>query len=162
MHSYFEGWKRKVGTLTLAMAILLLALWFRAQFIADQFTLPYSSSVPIFSSNYRGFEWEYSLQPQTPYSFSWAAISRTSLLDMEIVRYLNAELADKRVRQGDPEAFWKWEAFGIRSERIVMNRRTSVSHWVFIYPLAILSAWLLLSKSKSRIANGNNQLSISE
>ena len=38
MMEFFRGWRRKVGCMTLTMALAFMAVWFRSQSIADEFS----------------------------------------------------------------------------------------------------------------------------
>src|SRR5438309_1503746 len=40
MRAFFRGWRRKVGCVTLAMAVFLCAAWFRSLIVTDIFDKP--------------------------------------------------------------------------------------------------------------------------
>lgn len=55
MREFFQGWKRKIGVVTLLMACVLLAGWIRSQSIRDEFLLTdYGCGSRHFLCSHRG------------------------------------------------------------------------------------------------------------
>ena len=55
MGAFFHGWRRKAGCITLAMALLLMALWLRSNLLFDQVLLRGN----LFISNGGCFVWDW-------------------------------------------------------------------------------------------------------
>ncbi len=55
MHTFFHGWRRKAGVVTLAMACVFAVVWVRFFFIWDVLTFPVSrdASIEVLSSSDR-------------------------------------------------------------------------------------------------------------
>lgn len=39
MHTFFHGWRRKAGVVTLVLALAVLVAWMRSQFVTDTYDL---------------------------------------------------------------------------------------------------------------------------
>jgi len=60
MREFFRGWKRKLGVLTLLMALVAMAGWVRSLNIGDQFRIPSDNATHRFIvSQHEGLVWHY-------------------------------------------------------------------------------------------------------
>ena len=126
MRDFFHGWRRKMGVVTLMMACVFMGGWFRSfEPVNDSITLGHNHL--LMSTN--GFVYWYIF-----YDGDWAdSVSQVSM-------------------KTDMKFKWNWEGLGmIASDQAVWQqyiRKYGISYWYFISPLTLLSAVLLLSKSR--------------
>lgn len=152
MGEFFRGWRRKAGLVTLAMATLFLMLWFRSHLIADFITTGTSNDSHHGVSSAGGYVvWTRNRSDSLlghPARLSW--LSRThqrSILtlpeDFQISAqrtFFGAEFTTMR-REAITASFWK------------------VSYLWFILPLTLLSACLILGKTRKATAATPNHRS---
>ena len=120
MGSYFKPWRRKIGVVTLLMACVFAGRWFRSFRMDDKFTwLNNSTAFRIHSTNYGVF------------------LTSSERFNNEI--------------DGLPG----WSSFplprlrlGIHSYAPGETHLFCVKYSTLIIPLALLSAWLLLGKTR--------------
>lgn len=156
MFEYFCGWKRKAGGITLALACLFAAAWIRSLETINRFTMKTAQ-----------------------YEFNWFASSNGSVVWLRIVP-LNesnlskeihgivpeivgeaveglAEYLSATILSGDPPFQWKYRYFGLEVGQYRLEASSPIqvtirklSYWIFITPLTLLSAYLLLSKPRAK------------
>lgn len=143
MVEFFEGWKRKVGFVTLVMACALSLGWVRSLYVTDLivpnlWTANSSSNGSLIHARY----FFSSLTPALPL---WD-IHRTS----EIRDY--SDLFSKWILPDRVD--WRFRACGfgicdIADDQGLWVRLMIIPYWSIVIPLTALSAWLLLSKPRS-------------
>jgi hypothetical protein len=143
MREFFCGWRRKIGVVTLALACLFTAGWVRSQTITDCF---YASDVAYFvASDTTGFTLLLSdiliEHRQTPFDampvFTSAASRQKLLSESSIVQQTNC-LVFKF-------GMYNWPN-GLRMTFV------TVPFPSIVIPLALASAWCLLTKPRTKAA----------
>ena len=142
MREFFRGWKRKLGVVTLVIACLFMGVWLRSHAILDRITLftrhEMFERISVRQGQIALFSTAAHPAQKSP---EWASFNPVSGLfpwEDELQR-----------GQGN----WRWRFFGIGvweykadhdwwSKWYVLQCRT------IVYPLTLLSAWLLLSKPR--------------
>ena len=143
MWDFFRGWKRKVGVVTLFLACSLSAAWVRSSFLQESLNLPIGerSSVQIVS------------QCQ---SLNLFAI-RAHLADpqLHIIDYSGEKLYDTvphvqlgGMRFSGPKGYFHLQ-FQMDAQTWSVMLIT-LPYWMLVLPLTLLSAYLLLKKSRTR------------
>ena len=143
MGSVFHGWRRKVGLLTLAMALMFMGGWGRSLSILDLFSVPDGSGMVWYITLDNGFvvccrdvdsdlerpQWEaYPIDAVGSFKLDNYDDLRYRWLGFGIIKY-----PDHSIGETDEMDFWKvW----------------FISYWSIVVPLTLLSAYLLLSKPR--------------
>jgi hypothetical protein len=146
MGEFFRGWKRKVGVVTLVMACVFMVGWVRSQFKFDNLEIPCGTARYGVSSAFGGLDF-YRLTGLTR-ALTWRSVNYTSNLltwDSDEVGSFPSVIE------------WKWDWAGFRFEvSHIGNRRDEdymIPYWSIVYPLTMLSAFLLLCTSQKSIQN---------
>ena len=145
MREFFRGWRRKLGVLTLGVAVVLMAGWVRSMTTHDWLYFPGHVSYESFQGL---------LQRKHKYWVSKAPIQWRSERNHEYNKH-KVFLGEN----ADPHWQWNWfrfrfdddrrfspvsESSGLRGIRI-----WSIPYWSIVIPLTLLSAWLLCSKPRA-------------
>ena len=155
MGEFFNGWRSKVGVLTLSLACVCMAGWMRSRTHVDYFLC--SSSTDTTESVYacEGL-------------VGWGRLSNSqceSKLPVCDWRFENVSDRPHLLNHRDLEWRWQWYGFGQIDNQGALKRmgiipywsmhepQTLITGWVFPYwslviLLTLISAWLLLSKSR--------------
>jgi hypothetical protein len=153
MGGFFNGWKRKVGVLTLLMALLLMAGWVRSNLRFDQVTIdcvPHQIRVGAID----GMLFlliatpEFDRPPAGPL-FEWNSV-KSSLASPNGV-----PLPYDPWRVYDVGWRWDWAGFHFGEGESPMQmmirehlKSYFVPYWSIVIPLTLLSAYLLLTKPR--------------
>lgn len=144
---YFKPLRRKLGVVTLVMACVLMVGWVRSHSDDDRVYCPLGANTycSLRSSDgtvilLRADQMKSTLVPTHPGWFRKAYNRPTRVID-EIENSLKI-------------LPWQWERFGfgtITFEAVSVYRLTAlkIPYWSLVIPLTLLSAWLLLSKSRA-------------
>jgi hypothetical protein len=143
---YFKPWRRKVGVVTLILACVFAAGWARSYSTVDYFTLNSSMSL-IFVSGSGSFclttgrsgrhintPGEPVVMYISPVSYLWRPVG-SGARKLEFVWYNYRAPKVEIYRSSGPGT----------EKRIEM-----IPFWCVLLPIALLSAWLLLSKPRQR------------
>ena len=144
MREFFQGWRRKAGLVTLAMACVLATVWMRSQSKADCVVLPIGKSVLCnFASDQFGLRFVWTNRFPNPSSFS------TNWTSQPLDRL------PKRTRPLDENSpSYEWNVCGVHfgSDEVNLSRMhfgvCVVPYCHVVLPLTLLSAWLLLIKPR--------------
>lgn len=130
MATYFRGWRRKMGCMTLAMACAFMVLWVRSfASTNDQITVWAKHS--LYSHN------------------GWVSWN---------INYVDPSMPFVMQSPTTPVTKSRWEFYGVVvSDTVVFGNQGVKQYWViywyFITPLTLFSAWLLLGKQSQRTSN---------
>lgn len=126
MHTFFNGWRRKAGVISLVLACGLMSAWMRSQFTSDEFcwSIGHESEVVI-SSNGMLSWWRLAMQRPVPRFWNPGFVSR-----------------------GRDGTYY----FTIRDWGVELGPGDSLSipYWPFVIPLTFISAYLILWKPQKR------------
>jgi hypothetical protein len=144
MPSYFKPLRRKFGVLTLVIACVFAAGWIRKTLVVDSIC---------------GRIWPETLVglASSPEGFS-AAIGRANRdYTDELPLWSNYPVDQNHISIFDDERYvwrWKFQSFGYGyASDPSLHLATKVvcfPHWSLVLPLTAISAWLLLSKPRSK------------
>ena len=121
MREFFRGWRRKAGTVTLVMACVLSLLWYRSQFFGDRLTVG-----PLIGVSQFG-EVSFGYSPN---------ISRLALNSVQLHGVVTGTGPGGLVLRS-PDARWR-------------HFKPVISYWPLAILLTLLSAYLILWKSRKR------------
>lgn len=164
MVSFFHGWRRKAGCVTLVMACVVTTLWVRSQARPEDAFLPFGSQTTL-----QFLSQESVLTVRTfvsPFRVGTADVGPDRLLLFGVfpprgpstgnVAFSADEI--NRRQLGTPYA-WTFQrgGFGLArfqddelSLRVVI---VTIPYWSIAIPLTLLSAYLILWKPRNRAAN---------
>ena len=128
MREFFNGWRRKVGCVTLAMALAFMLGWGRSFVCYDWLAICSGSNIQfvVMSQGQRlGLQHYHDGSQWSPNSLDWGS-------------GLHSGLADDL---NDPRFSWRHYGFVRIGDDIWV-----VSYWCLALPLALLSAYLILWK----------------
>ena len=120
MGEFFKGWRRKAGVVTLVMASLFCLLWIRSYSVSDAIAFPFNGRQNLFLSGEGSVMWN---------AYDSAPWSRQYVMEF------GGDLGYSPFME--PTA--------------VFNDKTwMIPYWYFAIPLTLLSAYLLLWRSRMR------------
>ncbi len=149
MGNVFQGWRRKTGCVTLLMALTVLAAWGRSQISADTFSIPLAG----------GIQYQASLR-QT--DFCLIKTRTVELKTNEFVTYLDGdffvsihrepidEKQSQETVESQPDGNVGEHVMSITGPTSVLIDcgQTVIPYWYLMTPLTLISAVLLLTKSR--------------
>jgi hypothetical protein len=143
MGRYFKPLRRKIGVITLVMACTFAAGWIRSLSLVDYAGWDCSFTGYDLKSE-RGQLWFF-------YTTRTERRNWAYLLDSERIspRINTARLP---FLQSNLDWRWDWLGFHFSSEvsPTVQHRYFIVPYWFIVVPLTVLSAWLILSKPRTK------------
>ena len=123
MGEFFNGWRRKAGLVTLAMALAVVGMWVRSSLVYDQCTWADSNHKNVVYSLNGEFGW-----------LRWST-SRSQRLSFSSVPI-------------DTEDESKWRLIHDMIRGMHDAREWMCAYWCLAIPLTLLSAWLILIKPR--------------
>ena len=148
MGDYFKPWRRKIGIVTLVMALVFMAGWVRSLTICDLFSCPLGKFIQVYlASENQTLLWSYQKCIVPPFPTYGAHPLQTVKTDKYYVLYA---------------VNWKWRWFRFGFGERICNEASLVipphSHPVVAVPyfsivllLTLLSAFLILWKPRKMI-----------
>lgn len=133
MREFFRGWKRKLGVVSLVVACALAAAWVQTFSACDILILKWFSVASLDSAMGIIFETKRAAQWHT---VIWQHTDRT---DIDSVLASDAE--------------WQWQMLGfgyVTSPTIKSTTILFIPYRFIVIPLAVVSAYLLLSKPRRK------------
>eukprot|EP00456_Euglypha_rotunda_P089583 TRINITY_DN9286_c0_g1_i4.p1 TRINITY_DN9286_c0_g1~~TRINITY_DN9286_c0_g1_i4.p1 ORF type:complete len:139 (-),score=3.17 TRINITY_DN9286_c0_g1_i4:19-435(-) len=124
MHTFFHGWRRKAGAVTLVMACLLCGMWIRSRVLIDFCETPLGDRVHSFGSFHGYLSWR-SWNSNSNRGNSWQTLPAQAI-SPEILLGLNLDSLKHQTRE--------WV----------------IPHSWIAAPLTLLSAYLILWKPRKR------------
>lgn len=148
MGEFFKGWKRKLGVATLLMALAFTAAWMRSRFYSDGLSIQVGSKQQhwIISDNF-GLYWTA--------LFNRTARDPDSFFPIE-PRILSEYVDPQENSSVLPDLGWRWHCGDFHfAQRDVWQQNADqytimIPYWSLVLPLTLLSAYLLLSKPRSK------------
>ena len=153
MREFFLGWKRKVGVVMLVMALIAMGGWLRGQSYWDYVFISSHSGNNggslHFHSSRQGLTWgkvEHFIDATTYSASSFRVFRDTQPIDQLVLSHM--EMMD-----GPETIDWRWKWGGFDFGKWECTDDMTVSYWSVPYysivvPLTLLSAFLLLSKTR--------------
>ena len=124
MREFFDGWRRKAGCVSLVMACALMLAWARSTVVADAMTLGFLSQTHVvLSDGGNVLWWNRGREPLMPYWDSGMVRGKTMKDNYELKT----------------------------GHLLPVNYAWSVPFWAIVWPLTLLSAYLILWKPRKRV-----------
>lgn len=147
MCDFFHGRRRKAGVATLMMALILMAGWIRSSKVEDSLLLRVTDSECELFNSWKGhLEWERIQKERTDLGrgFNWGSTSspRSAFI---YTRAIN-----------------RCYGFGFEYSQRERSTVLTVPYWSFVCPLTLLSAHLLLIKTRPALSKKAVELAIVE
>jgi len=153
MGEFFTGWRRKVGCVTLMMALAFARGWVRSPLYNDAVEFECGNLFLTLASNQNGLWW---VTSELPGGFYQPGIlrgkSQTFALPGHRSPFSDDPFGHLTRWFWVTEQRWDWGGFHYGrycDERPIGGIRLTfriIPHWSIVWPLTLLSAWLLLSK----------------
>ena len=161
MHTYFHGWRRKAGVVTLGLACVVTTLWVRSLSRSDDAFIPCGNQATLQLISQKS-----SLTVRKFVSRFRVATARSGpdrILLLEVFPPTKRSLghvafsADETTRKqlGTPYV-WRFKACGLGLATFQDNELQlrvaifSIPYWTMALPLTLLSAYLILWKPRKR------------
>ena len=155
MGEFLRGWRRKAGLVALMLACILMAAWVRSPLNADFVQFQLGTSYVTFASNQHGLWWVMSELPGSIYQPGNLSFKNQTF----------ALPGHRRPFSNDPFGHlinWSWgtqqrsDWCGFHYGRYCDDRPFNgihftfriIPHWAAVLPLTLISAYLLLAKSR--------------
>ena len=141
MNGYFRPLRRKVGVLTLVMACVFLIGWIRSRGAKDLIIARSAHSIPYYIAS----------------NLSEISISRNAFLSAEPTSGIvwHTQAIRRSIKTDEFEGLRggvDWQLCGFRLILHPVAFAYVLPYWSIVTPLTLLSAWLLLSKPRSKPA----------
>ena len=144
MGDFFNGWRRKTGLVTLAMACVFAAGWMRSHIADEMVYFQISPEGTIFESVDGSLFWAKCKPGSFPDPVGFWQLEATSDPNCYYV-----------LEDGDVKWHLRLLGFGVGESSKTMQpqgRRTysfwCVPYWSIVLPMTLLSAWLIIMKPK--------------
>jgi hypothetical protein len=156
MREIFHGWRRKLGCITLLLALALTGLWIRSRSTLDEFHLWKQQQTSVIVASEKaclvlGRLWNVS-----------PSIVLGPYIEMDRERTISG---GRIVHAADLEIESRWGSDGLGLVKRFQQPPLSVKnikldlliipYWCVVWPLTLLSAWLLLSKPRQSRRHGS-------
>lgn len=146
MREFFRGWKRKVGCLTLVLALVLMCAWLRSGFEFDEYSYYSDNGMhKLFATEGRLGLFSY--------------ITRTN---KEFIYVLSVDpddvSVDVSIGKTPSQIAQRWEIIGFHFQAGQAGDEMryavyTIPYWSITIPLTLISLWLLLSKPRQSNRN---------
>ena len=133
MGEFFKGWRRKAALVTLALTCLLAVAWMRSYIVEDRLAFTTGDFRHAIGSSQGRVEWAYWLNFPPLDGVGWSSEWHNP----------NQPIS--------PRPTYFRAAPGTALAKLQFESRT-VPYWPFVVPLTLLSAWLILGKSRKEKA----------
>eukprot|EP00456_Euglypha_rotunda_P026421 TRINITY_DN212_c0_g1_i1.p2 TRINITY_DN212_c0_g1~~TRINITY_DN212_c0_g1_i1.p2 ORF type:complete len:146 (-),score=16.61 TRINITY_DN212_c0_g1_i1:50-487(-) len=141
MREFFRGWRRKVGCLTLMMALVLMGMWMRSRNVVD--ILIIQSGLGTCTAISGG--------QQAIVLFGDSAIHHIQMGLSVTIDMQSEPFALKSFSNSKRHYFLMDRSANGLTIRVDSDRRVGISYSLFAFPLALLSAYLILWKPRKRV-----------
>ena len=136
MRNFFNGWRRKIGMVTLILACLFAAGWVRSGIICDRIFFRFCQSLQYVESRRGRIGWE---------GFS---------LDMGHVKWETSNSIEEEVveyHEASRYSVWRWRCLGFSLGQNAFHDSWNsqyclIPYWAIVIPLTAISGFLLIRK----------------
>jgi hypothetical protein len=138
MHTFFHGWRRKAGCVTLVMALAMMGAWFRSLILCDAIVVQSGTRwVDAIVSDAGHLMWADVCDDSPAPFIQWKQFPAAKFRDQESIEWHKLGLSF---------------AIGeFRSPKTAAGRIWSAPYCALVIPLTLLSAYLLLWKPRKRV-----------
>lgn len=133
--TFFHGWRRKIGVMTLVIACAFAGLWARSYYFSDTMFLSATDVGHMLESTNGSILWTSIPAPfEKTVSFSKQTAAPERLEDYYGVKWQ-----------------FLWMGFGVGQLRFrILDSVWCIPHWSIVIPLTLLSAYLMLSRPRPK------------
>ena len=157
MGIFFRGWRRKLGLITLVLAMALFVCWGRSFTKVDRFRVAARTFVFHRICAVRGALISQRVSASVPSTWSHQFKDEAPAMFDEYAEGHAERTFSLLLEHEDPIA-WDWQFAGLgrglqnheTSSGTLRQQVTALSYWWLITPLTLLSGWLILTASQSR------------
>jgi hypothetical protein len=151
MNGFFKPLRRKIGVLTLALACVLMAGWFRSRFNGNSIYFGFGGAKTTFLVSV-----DSSLLLVTCHEWPGSEPMQPKVPRLESHDYIPSSGFYHLFNINDNDVEWKWRVIGLGAGEKPVDiwshgRRYTfwiAPYWSIVIPVTLLPAWLLLSKPK--------------
>jgi hypothetical protein len=160
MWTYFRGWKRKIGAITLGLACVFVAEWVRSSVMFDGIEIISSNSKYSLSSVRGKIRWFYAHGDQARVekrefrfpSFVLDENNFDSKFELRLKRW-SFVLSDFRFMTGSESQLFYSDLVQAQGPPVLVNQIIAqIPYWSIVLPLTVISAWCLLTKPRTKTA----------
>ena len=148
MGEFFKPWRRKVGTVTLLLALVSVVGWVRSFYFTDLITFPTANALNRLISDKHGVVWTIESQTAEEHAeVEWESLFGIPVPNIFFSFPQSLDLHGKVWKRNCAFlgfGFLEGQIFGRESTMTVRI----VPYWSVVFPLTLLSAYLLLSKPR--------------
>ena len=140
MGDFFQGWRRKAGLVTLAIALLLTVVWMRSYLVEDYLHIRHKPSL----HGVRSFDG----------CLAWVRVSPSQFRQRIQWRSIPISELGPGSHWGGWKFEWRWKWCGFdcgaasTATTGVRGQMWAIPYWSLVLPLTLFSAWLLLIKPR--------------
>jgi hypothetical protein len=151
MHTFFQGWRRKAGVVTLIVACMLMGVWLKTMFSKIGISVPFGRRGATIELSVDGFAWT-TIEPGSSWSVEKWKKEYGFLIWWDPA---DSGSVDKFGIDDGHLAEWHrdWGGFHLGLVDHVhagaLESIVIVPHWFIVLPLTLLSAYLLLWKPRT-------------
>lgn len=130
MGDYFKPRRRRIGLIALFLACLLMVGWVRSAMNTDSIVIAAFQQVIYLDSCNGSLSFQTNWTVDHPISIEWQS---------------------RPTKRFPFSSFWRRLGFAVHLDVMPGNSYFAVPHWFVALPLTMLSAWLLLSKTRTQL-----------
>ena len=136
MGDFFKGWRRKIGVVSLALACMFAAGWLRSlhsrEFLFIEFEIPFGGRMNVYSN---ANQMDILLQRSTGWKFAFGEVDPIVTLNaLDGVWFFDAQTIEEEIVDGVLQ--------------VAPGYEVRIYFYAIVIPLTLLSAYLLLTKSR--------------
>jgi hypothetical protein len=139
MGEFFKGWRRKVGSLTLVLALVFMVGWVRSFYVSDVILFPTANAMNTWISDKHGLVWLAMGQTNEEHEEQMKEFDVPFVIAVAFPQSL--DLRGWKLKS----SFYGFEFFE-RHRHELTDRVQIIPYWSLTIPLTVISFWLLLSK----------------
>jgi len=160
MGDFFKGWRRKMGVMTLVMALVFMAGWVRSLTCYDAVGYRWSNVEQVDFISFQSVLYLWNQYPSATSTTLRIASNRTYPIHWYSYRLPKDGLV---LSSANLQWNWRYFGFGICENQTTEDQMQSLAipYWSIVLPLTLLSAYLLLGKprvAKPKIESGSARM----
>lgn len=150
MRDFFHGWRRKIGCVTLVMALALMVFWMRSRVMYDFVGLNLSQATYRFCTLGSCARFVKQTPPDGGQLFDWRTGELTDIAGYGLDENGEPEVLD----EWEGEVEWRCDVLDFHAGAgHYSSKRVAVwvlPYWSFVLPLTFLSGYLIFSKPRKK------------
>ncbi len=153
MREVFHGWRRKLGCVTLVMALVVYGAWMRSRVRHDLVILPWGSDIYCIESMWGQIDLGRVTVQNNRMRASWKSDEITQANWRWVDEQGNPRAVDYLTEVDEVEWRWDWVGFHFGAGHTSQHRTEDYlfPYWSVAIPLTLLSAYLILWKPRKQV-----------